>query len=59
MIHDLCLKWPEAQVLQIVATAAVIGFLQSLFVRWGLPHVIVTDNGPQFVSFQGKEYSHK
>ena len=28
----------------------VIVFLCDLFVRWGLPRVVITDNGPQFRS---------
>ncbi len=59
VVHDLFSKWPEVQVVQNVTIATVIDFLQSLFVRWGLPRVIVTDNGPQFTSFQFEEYLQK
>ena len=59
VVHDLFSKWPEVQVMQNVTTATVIDFLQSLFVRWGLPSIIVTDNGPHFTSFQFEKYLQK
>ena len=59
VVHDLFTKWPDVQVVLNVTTATVIDFLQSLSVRWGLPSVIVTDNEPQFTSFQFEKYLQK
>ena len=35
-----------------IGTEQVVGFLEDLFARWGLPSTIGTDNGPQFSSGQ-------
>ncbi|XP_028299780.1 uncharacterized protein LOC114461693 [Gouania willdenowi] len=48
--YDLHSKWPEVLPAGSVTTTVVIGFLSSLFARWGVPDAITTDNGPQFVS---------
>ncbi|MGH0159456.1 UNVERIFIED_CONTAM: hypothetical protein FKN15_037301 [Acipenser sinensis] len=50
VVHDLHSKWPEALPMGSVTTQAVIQRLDSLFARWGLPDIITTDNGPQFIS---------
>ena len=59
VVHNIFLKWQEVQVVQNVTNPTVIDFLRSLFVRWGLPRVIFTDNGPQFTSFQCEEHWQK
>lgn len=48
--YDLHSKWPEVLPAGSVTTKVVIGFLSSLFARWGVPNVITMDNGPQFIS---------
>uniref|UniRef100_A0A672INC6 Gypsy retrotransposon integrase-like protein 1 n=1 Tax=Salarias fasciatus TaxID=181472 RepID=A0A672INC6_SALFA len=48
--YDLHSKWPEVLPAGSVTTTGVIGFLSSLFARWGVPDAITTDNGPQFIS---------
>lgn len=45
-------KWPEVFVMSTTTAEATIGKLRELFSRFGLPDVIVTDNGPQFIADQ-------
>lgn len=47
-------KWPEVIEIHIASTQKTITELQKLFASYGLPHQIVTDNGPQLVT---KEFS--
>ena len=49
-------KWPEASVCGEVTTKTVITWLKQLFARYGLPEEILTDNGPQFRSYEFTEY---
>ena len=50
IIVDAFSKWPE--VIQMTTTTAekTVEILRSLFLRYGLPRAIATDNGPQFTS---------
>lgn len=43
-------KWPEVLPAGSVTTEVVIGFLSSLFARWGVPNAITMDNGFRFIS---------
>jgi hypothetical protein len=56
VIHDLYSKWPEIVATSTITTAACIEALQSLFVRWGLPDEVTTDNGPQFTSAEFEDF---
>lgn len=50
-------KWPEAIPLSARSTSAeIIKELQTLFATHGLPAVLVTDNGPQFVAKEFEEF---
>lgn len=51
-------KWPEAYFCSSVSTSAVKEFLTGVFSREGYPEEIVTDNGPQFISREFKEFLH-
>ena len=55
-VHDLHSKWPEVATTSVVTSTTVIHTLQELFTRWGIPEVIIIDNGPQFTSFQFNEF---
>ena len=45
-------KWPEAYLTGEVTSTIIIRWLKHMFARFGLPEEIVTDNGPQFTSYQ-------
>lgn len=51
-------KWPEAYFCSSVSTSTVKEFLTGVFSREGYPEEIVTDNGPQFISREFKEFLH-
>jgi hypothetical protein len=58
IIIDARTKWPEVAVMNVGSTtaSAVIQSLKKTFSRHGLPDQIVSDNGPQFVSAELKEF---
>lgn len=43
-------KWPEVAFTTSITTQSVITFLSSVFIRYGNPRTIVSDNGTQFKS---------
>ena len=49
-IVDYGSSYPELLPLSATTTAAVIDWLMEVFARFGLPSVLVSDNGPQFAS---------
>ena len=50
MICDYYSNFIEVARLQTVTTRRVVRELRPIFARYGLPDVLVTDNGPQFAS---------
>lgn len=50
VVYDLHSKWPELTTTGSVTSQVIVDFLESFFSCWGLPQIITTDNGPQFVS---------
>ena len=51
---DVASRWPEAFPVKKATAKVVIGCLTSVFVRWGFPEKLTSDNGSQFV---GKVFS--
>ena len=43
-------KWPEVHLMASTTASKTIEVLSGLFSRYGLPEVVVSDNGPQFTS---------
>ncbi|XP_065203998.1 uncharacterized protein K02A2.6-like [Planococcus citri] len=56
IIVDAYAKWPEVFVVKSTNSAQVIECFEKCFSRFGLPEVAVSDNGPQFVSEELREY---
>ncbi|RXN16207.1 putative protein K02A2.6-like protein [Labeo rohita] len=50
VVVDAHSKWPEVQVMTSATAEKTIEVLRNLFSHYGLPEVLVSDNGPQFVS---------
>ena len=50
LVSDAHSKWPEIIELKSTTVDKTIEELRKLFVSYGLPEQMVTDNGPQFVS---------
>ena len=49
-------KWVEAVCTSSMSSTCVIEELRSLFARFGLPELVVTDNGTFFVSSEFKDF---
>ena len=56
VIMDYYSRFPEILHLQDTTSNTVIGKIKSVYARWGIPFVLVTDNGPQFRSEQFKQF---
>ncbi|XP_041962465.1 uncharacterized protein K02A2.6-like [Alosa sapidissima] len=41
-------KWPEVHIMDSTTASMTIQVLRGLFSRYGIPHILVSDNGPQF-----------
>ncbi|XP_056135399.1 uncharacterized protein K02A2.6-like, partial [Lampris incognitus] len=50
VVVDAHSKWPEVQIMDSTTASKTITVLRGLFSRHGLPHILVSDNGPQFCS---------
>lgn len=50
LVVDAFSKWPEIVRMKEITSKTTIEFLRSLFARYGLCKIVVTDNGRQFVS---------
>ncbi|XP_056138833.1 uncharacterized protein K02A2.6-like [Lampris incognitus] len=50
VVVDAHSKWPEVQIMDSTTASKTIMVLRGLFSRHGLPHILVSDNGPQFCS---------
>lgn len=50
ILTDTFSKWPEAYIVPNITAGTTINKLYETFARWGLPRVLVTDNGLQLVS---------
>ncbi len=49
-------KWPEVCVMDSTTSTKTIQVLRTLFSRYGLPEVLVSDNGPQFTSEEFQKF---
>ena len=53
---DAFSKWPEVVIMDTTTTSKTIDALRDMFARWGLPHQLVKDNGPQFTSIEFENF---
>ena len=54
---DYYSKWPEVEKLDNLSSSNVIAYLKKQFARYGYIDELVTDNGPQFSSFEFKKFA--
>jgi hypothetical protein len=53
---DKFIKWVEAGPVTTQDSTAAINFIKSIVFRFGVPHIIITDNGTNFTSKEFKRY---
>lgn len=56
VIVDSFSKWLEVFKMNITTAQTTLTCLRQLFARFGLPKIIVTDNGPPFFSFEFSKF---
>ena len=56
LLVDAFSKWPEVRMMESTTTEAVIRHLQEIFATHGIPHHIVSDNGPQFTAEKFQQF---
>ena len=56
LVVDANSKWMEVIPMSRTTTEATIQALRDLFARYGIPEILVSDNGPQFTSVEFKEF---
>lgn len=56
ILVDSFTKWIEVFVLTRITTEATIKCLRTTFARFGLPVLVVSDNGPQFTASEFKNF---
>jgi hypothetical protein len=56
VIVDYYSNFPEVCLLQDTHIATVIKHMKSVFAQYGIPKTIVSDNGPQYSSFQFQQF---
>ena len=56
VIVDSHSKWLEVKIVKSTSSQVIVNKLSKLFSYWGYPHILVSDNGPQFVSEEYAEF---
>ena len=56
VLVDYLTKWVEAEPLKSIESDDIINFLKRVFSRHGIPEILTTDNGPQFISDKTKAF---
>lgn len=59
VVVDAYSKWPEVFIMSSTTSERTIDTLRNMFARYGLPQIMVTDNGSQFTSAEFQEFVHK
>ena len=59
VVIDAYTKWLEVVPMFATNTMSTIKVLRDIFARFGLPKSVVSDNGPQFTSFEFKQFCEK
>lgn len=56
IVYDATTKWGDAKILSSTSSEAVIIHLRNIFSYFGLPKIVVSDNGTQFTSASFKNF---
>ena len=56
LLVDYYSNFPEICLLKDTHSSTVITHMKSIFARYGIPKTIVSDNGPQYSSFQFQQF---
>ncbi|UYV70991.1 K02A2.6-like, partial [Cordylochernes scorpioides] len=56
-LRDAYTIWLEIVIIKDITSRTIIGHLREIFARFGLPELLVTDNGRQFVSSEFEEFT--
>ncbi|XP_033761665.1 uncharacterized protein K02A2.6-like [Pecten maximus] len=56
IVIDAHSKWPEVFTMRSTTTTLTIELLRNLFARHGIPEQLVSDNGPQFISEEFRQF---
>ena len=56
ILIDAHSKWLEVRILPSITSSSIISSLRSIFAQFGLPSVIVTDNGHYFTSGEFQQF---
>ena len=57
VVVDAHSKWPEVIMMETTTSTKTINVLRHLFASHGIPEQIVSDNGPQFISKEFKDFT--
>ena len=57
LVADYYSRFVEVQKLTTITSSNIITQLKAIFARYGIPAAMVTDNGPQFDSYEIKEFA--
>ena len=55
IVVDSYSKWPKVVIQNSTTSEATVNALRTIFSRGGIPHTLVSDNGPQFKSHECKD----
>ena len=59
IVIDYFSRYPEVVKLTSTTSKSVIAALKSMFLRHGIPALLVSDNGPQFISREMQEFAEQ
>ncbi|MFH4976831.1 hypothetical protein AB6A40_003540 [Gnathostoma spinigerum] len=59
VVVDAFSKWPEIFMTDRITATVTLNLLRQLFSRFGMPEILVSDNGTQFSSAQFKQFCQR